>query len=416
MSQGRGRRGFGYLRKLPSRRWQASYVGPDGGRHSAPVTYDSKLDAEAWLIGERRLMTDGQWRAPAERAALLADLEQARLTNTFAVYAQTWLEGRHDLRPSTRASYRTALRRHLIPAFGPLPLADISTDRVRAWFAGYGSRIPTARAHAYQVLGSIMAQAEDDGLITRSPCRIRAGGRSRPRREPEVLSLDELLLLAEAMPQRHRAFTLLCGLCGLRFGEAAALRRRDLDLQSGVVHVTRTAVRADGTKTTGPPKSRAGLREVAMPTLVVEAIRTHMARYAAAGRDGLVFPGRDGDLLAPTALYGRSSRVEARGDSRYQKAAYGFFAAREAIDRPHLHWHDLRRTAATLGAQSGATVREMQHRLGHTTPTMALLYQSATAERDRAIANRLQATIERRELGQERLRRHDNQASAQLRP
>lgn len=408
MTQRAGRRSFGYLRKLPSRRWHASYVGPDSSRHTAPVTYDTKMDAEAWLVGERRLITDGQWRAPAERVARLAELEQARLTNTFAVYARTWLDGRHDLRPSTRASYRTALGRHLLPAFGPLPLADISAIRVRTWFAGYGARTPTARAHAYQVLGSVMAQAEDDGLITRSPCRIRAGGRSTPRREPEVLTLDELLLLAEAMPARHRAFTLLCGLCGLRFGEAAALRRRDVDLDGGIVRVTRTAVRADGTKTTGPPKSHAGLREVATPALVVGAIRAHMTRYSTAGRDGLVFPGRDGDLLAPTALYGRSSRIEVRGDSHYQKTAYGFFAAREAIDRPNLHWHDLRRTAATLGAQSGATVREMQHRLGHTTPTMALLYQSATAERDRAIADRLQAAIERRELRQEQMRGSDN--------
>lgn len=396
MTRRSARRGFGYLRKLPSRRWQASYVGPDGSRHTAPVTYDTKLDAEAWLIGERRLITDDHWCAPAERAALAATMEQARLMNTFEVYAHTWLDGRHDLRPSTRASYRTALSRHLIPFFGHLPLADISPGRVRTWFASYGTRTPTARAHAYQVLGSIMTQAEDDELLTRNPCRIRSGGRAPARREAEVLTLQELLMLTEAMPERHRALTLLCGLCGLRFGEAAALRRRDVDLTAGVVRVTRTAVRAEGKKTTGPPKSRAGLRAVAMPTLVVGALSEHMARFSRTGRDGLLFPGCDGNILAPTALYGRSARVERRGQARYEKAAYGFFAARGVIDRPSLHWHDLRRTAATLGAQSGATVREMQHRLGHTTPTMALLYQSATAERDRAIADRLQTAIDER--------------------
>lgn len=394
MVQRGGRRGFGYLRKLPSRRWQASYIGPDGGRHTAPTTFDTKLDAEAWLVDERRLITEGHWRAPSERAALAAEMERARVTNTFEVYAYTWLDGRHDLRPSTRASYQTALRRHLLPVFRPLPLTDISPGGVKTWFASYGTRTPTARAHAYQVLKSIMTQAEDDGWVTRNPCRIRSGGRAAPRREPEVLTLEELLTLAEAMPERHRALALLCGLCGLRFGEAAALRRRDVDLTARVVRVTRTAVRAGGKKTTGPPKSQAGRREVAMPALVAEAIRAHMPLFAAAGRDGLLFPGLDGNLLAPTALYGRLARVEARGDKRYEKAAYGFFAAREVIDRPNLHWHDLRRTAATLGAQSGASVREMQHRLGHTTPTMALLYQAATAERDRAIADRLQAAID----------------------
>lgn len=98
------------------------------------------------------------------------------------------------------------------------------------------------------------------------------------------------------------------------------------------------------------------------------------------GRDALIFPGRDGSPLAPSALYGREARTERRDGRAYTKTAYGFDAAREAIGKPDLHWHDLRRTAATLGAQSGATVREMQHRLGHTTPTMALRYQAATAQ------------------------------------
>jgi integrase len=127
-----------------------------------------------------------------------------------------------------------------------------------------------------------------------------------------------------------------------------------------------------------------------MPTVVTEALKEHLARTPiTGGRKGLVFPGRDGQPLAPSALYGRSGRVERRGGKTYSKAAYGFYAAREAIGRPELHWHDLRRTAATLGAQTGATVREMQHRLGHSTPGMALHYQAATAERDRAIADGL---------------------------
>jgi integrase len=68
--------------------------------------------------------------------------------------------------------------------------------------------------------------------------------------------------------------------------------------------------------------------------------------------------------------------------------------ARLVIGKPGLHWHDLRRTAATLGAQTGATVREMQSRLGHSTPQMALYYQGAPAERDRSIADGLQSQIE----------------------
>jgi hypothetical protein len=59
------RRGFGYLRKLPSKRWQASYVGPDLARYSAPSTFAAKVDAEAWLASERALIAAGDWSPPA---------------------------------------------------------------------------------------------------------------------------------------------------------------------------------------------------------------------------------------------------------------------------------------------------------------------------------------------------------------
>ena len=53
MSGKKDRRQFGYVRRLPSKRWHASYAGPDLARHAAPFTFDTKLDAEAWLVAER---------------------------------------------------------------------------------------------------------------------------------------------------------------------------------------------------------------------------------------------------------------------------------------------------------------------------------------------------------------------------
>lgn len=285
----------------------------------------------------------------------------------------------HD--PSPRESQRLAEARRVGNTFGTL---------AQTWLAARQDLRPTARAHAYQVLSAILSQAEDDELIRRNPCRIRCGGRTPIRREPEVLTLAELITLAKVMPAQHRALTLVCGSCGLRFGDAVALRRRDLDLDAGVLRARQGAIRVKGALVAGPPKMAAAVRDVAMPALVVTAIRDHLVAITRtdAARDDLVFPGRDGKLMAATTLDGGVARTERRGGKTYGKAAYGFFAAREASGRRRLHWHDLRRTAATPGAQSGASVREMQHRLGHTTPAVALHYQAATAERDRVIADR----------------------------
>lgn len=63
-----GRRGWGKLRKLPSGRWQASYIWPpELERHNAPITYVSKMDAEAWLASERRLIEQEAWTPPRLR-------------------------------------------------------------------------------------------------------------------------------------------------------------------------------------------------------------------------------------------------------------------------------------------------------------------------------------------------------------
>lgn len=389
-----GKRSFGQITRLPSKRYRARYTGPDQALHNAPHTFQYRVDAEAWLTDEHRLISAGAWSSPGARRVAVRRAEEARCARVFEDYAHAWLAGRHDLRPTTVDSYRSALTRHLIPAFGQTPIDEITTEKVRIWFASYGDRTPTARAHAYAVLKAIMGQAIDDELVVRTPCRIKSGGRTRVKRDPEVLTLPELLTLAQAMPRQHRALTLVAGLCGLRFGEAVALRRRDVDLEGGIIHVTRTAVRSGGTKTTGPPKTDAGRRTVAMPRAVVEALTKHLLEFPVANREALLFPGRDGAQLAHSALYGLPARTERRGGHVYRKEPFGFMRAREVIGKPGLHWHDLRRTAATLGAQAGATVREMQSRLGHSTPNMALYYQGATAERDRRIADGLQAQVE----------------------
>jgi integrase len=72
--------------------------------------------------------------------------------------------------------------------------------------------------------------------------------------------------------------------------------------------------------------------------------------------------------------------------------------ARGAVGRDDLHLHDLRHFGATLAAQAGATTKELMTRLGHASPVAALRYQHATAERDQALAARIDALIVPRDV------------------
>jgi len=55
------RRRFGYVRKLPSGRYQASFIGPSGLRQSAPTTFKTRTDADRWLTAVEADIARGAW-------------------------------------------------------------------------------------------------------------------------------------------------------------------------------------------------------------------------------------------------------------------------------------------------------------------------------------------------------------------
>lgn len=93
----RARRSFGALRRLPSKRWQASFTGIDLKRHTSPRTFATKTDAEGWLAAERRLMDAGRWTPPAQR---LVDAQPGDEL-TLSDWATSWMAER-QLRDTTR--------------------------------------------------------------------------------------------------------------------------------------------------------------------------------------------------------------------------------------------------------------------------------------------------------------------------
>jgi integrase len=356
----RKRRGFGQIRRLPSGRWQASHMAPGGRRVNAPDTFTTRKDAEAWLAEAQTDLSRGQWHRP----------EPPRKVDTFAAYAASWLATR-KLTPRTADEYRKLLDGHLLPAFGSLALDEITPPKVRAWHAGLATG-PTRKAHAYGLLHAILATAVADDALTANPARIRGATQVRRARKIRPASVPQLAAITEGMRPAYQAMVLLAAWCGLRFGELAELRRADIDTRAGVVHVRRGVTHPSTGPVVGTPKSAAGVRDVAIPPHLLPAIEAHLAEHVLPGRDALLFVSPHGAHL--------------RSDSRMHDE---FRAAAKAAGRPDLTFHDLRHTGATLAAATGATLAELMARLGHSTPNAAMLYQHATSDRDRAIAEAL---------------------------
>ena len=292
----------------------------------------------------------------------------------FGNYAAAWIEERAGLRPKTIEQYRYLLRRHLTPSFGSKSLADIREPHVRRWrkeLLDSGlSAVTTAKA--YRLLKAIFATAVDDGAIRRNPCRIKGAGQEKSPERP-VLTVAQVFALAETIDPRYQALVLLGALTSLRWGELAALRRADVDLKAQTVRVVRSLTELqNGGFAFGPPKSDAGKRTVGIPELITPVVRWHLSRFAQPGEDGLIFVGPDGGLLR-------------RGNFRQRV----WVKALKNAGLPPVHFHDLRHTGNHLTAAAGANLRELMVRMGHSSTRAAMIYQHATDERQREIAEAL---------------------------
>lgn len=122
------------------------------------------------------------------------------------------------------------------------------------------------------------------------------------------------------------------------------------------------------------PKSEAGRRTVALPEPLVDELRGHLAAFVAKGADSYVFTSADGEPIER---------------NNFRKRVW--LPATRSSRLRGLRFHDLRHTAGTLAARTGATTRELMARLGHSSANAALIYQHASADRDRSIADRLSA-------------------------
>ena len=442
--RGGNRSRFGAVRQLPSGRWQARYTDTAGVRRTAPRTFATKRDADDWLATSRADQVRGDWQAP--------DLGRVALST----YAADYLTARVDLSPTTLGNYRQLVRGWLSTDLrhptgrtvnlGRVHLCDLSPALVRDWRAAalstaharareraarsdarrrsralHAARVwaaenglhvaPTGRlprevvdawrasgapaaatldlpptepaadagrsqvSHAYALLRSILNAAVEDGLIRANPCTVKGAGQVSAR-ERVPATPAEVAALAALVPAHLSAAVHVAAWSGLRAGELFGLTRAHVNLTAGTVRVERALKNIPGEGLRfGPPKTPASLRTVHLPPPVVTILAEHMAAHTAPGADALVFARPDGRPV----------------DSRHRTAAFRVACAH--IGRHDLRWHDLRHTGATMAAQAGASLRELQARLGHSTAAAAMTYQHATAERDRALAERMAALV-----------------------
>lgn len=358
--------------------------------------FDSLADAKAALTLGQAERLRGAFVSPAQKraqaAAELATVEAHALT--LAEWSEQWLaalEANPRRSKATVVSYRSVLRVHILPAHGHYRLVDLTPKIVADHLAAL-VRLPSTVHKGQRSNGIAPGAARILRSCLNSAVRSNAGGleafafpeapkpsRVRPKDEDgDIASPAEVDALADAMPAHLRIGVLLAAYCSLRIGELVGLERRDLEHLDDASRATLHIRRQFNTKANAITRPKAdSVRSIAIPGFLLEEIAAHLKGHTqpAATSPVLSTPSRVGLRVSQTAL-----------DKTWR-------AARTAAGRPLLRFHDLRHTGLTLYAQQGATMAELLHRGGHTDVSVALRYQHATAERDRALAQRLNETV-----------------------
>lgn len=313
--------------------WRARYRDAAGKEHARH--FPRKIDAQRWLDQVTAAVVRGDY----------VDPKAGRVT--LAAYAASW-EAVQVSSDGTRRIVDNALRLHLLPALGSHPIAAVRTTQVQGFIRALEGKglSPGTIGGIYHVTQQVFGAAVDDMLIAQSPCR-RIRLPVTDREEVAIPSVDDVRALRDALDARWRAIVVTLAGTGVRIGELLGLQISDVDFLRREVSVERQR-RQDGTL--GPLKSKRARRVVPVGQVVIEALAAHLAAYPS---DGPLFVDEIGEPL----LYRRwrSLAEAAASDAGVDVTA-----------------HRLRHFYASALIQAGASVKQVQERLGHSSPVITL--------------------------------------------
>ena len=288
-------------------------------------------------------------------------------------YLEHWLEHIHKraLRIGTYIRYRGLLSNHIIPALGSIKLQKPSPQHIETFYAHKQDEGQSASSISsmHGLLHQALKQAVRRNLVARNACDAVTLPR-KSRHEVTSLTKEQAQTLLEAVRgQRLEAILAMALTTGMRRGELLALQWQDIDWEGGSVQVRRSVNRYAGQGyKVSEPKTSKGRRKVMLPQFVLDILKGHRTaqlearlRTGAAWQDrGLVFCSAQGGFMRPDDLVKSFQRVL------------------ERVGLPHLRFHDLRHSAATILLTMGVHPKVVQELLGHSQISMTMDIYSHT--------------------------------------
>jgi integrase len=356
-------------------------------RHRADGRWEARVDLGRGLDGERRqksVFAETEAGAIRELKTLhgrsVAGHVLQTSTPTVAQYLEDWYATNMDTwRPSTRRGYRGAIDGHLVPAFGPLRLEHLTPPRIQRWLTehkqAHGARRRIVLAHA--VLRSALADARRLQLVGVNAAELVKVPTPKARPIAPLTVAQASAFLTAAEQHRLSALFSVALACGLRLGEATGLRWEDVDLDAGEIRIRQQLQVVNRRLIAQELKTAKSHRTLVLPNVCITALRAHRTRQReerlkAGARwidSGLVFTTyrtyRDGKGAGFTVGAGLHPRNVTRVLEAVLAAAHRLEAVLAAAHLPHVRFHDLRHSAASLLIANGVELVEVSKLLGH---------------------------------------------------
>ena len=327
-----------YVNSSGNTLYRVRYRTPDN-RQTDKRGFKTKRDAERFANTVEVEKMTGKYVAPSLGQITVGELGPA------------WLKRQVHHKPSWAARLDSSWRIHVEPKWGRRRINDIVRSEVQNWVAELPMSASSV-AHAHTVLAGILDDAVTDRRLAINPAR----GVKLPRKEDKPKSfLTAVQVQALADESKHPDIVWLLATTGLRWGEMAALRIRDVDLGRGRIRIERSASKVNAQTIIGTTKNHSA-RSVAVSASVLKLLAPAMV---AKSPDELLWSRANGQPLRPpttTHWFGAAVKRCQAADAKF----------------PRVTVHELRHTAASLMIASGANVKTVQSQLGHKTATMTL--------------------------------------------
>ena len=300
-------------------------------------------------------LSESVTEARKERDSLLKEIlihgdiqknEPPPVSKLFGEVAKQWAKIKAKrVRSSTWRDYRGAMNYYILPRFGNTPITDIGYLDIEEFI----SELPCSQKRTKNVLVPLRCLfkfALKAGLVEKNPMQLIESIKiAKPDIHP--LSMDEVMLFLEHVSSRYRNFFVVAFFTGLRFGEMAVLKWKNVDFKLGVIRVRETRVRGEE----GPPKTRRSVRDVKMLAPVVEALRNQ--RRSTMGKSEYVFLNQYGRPLLPDTMNQHVWKPALRKAGLKERSLY-----------------QTRHTFATLMLDAGELPGWVQQMMGHETLQM----------------------------------------------